>query len=420
VNDWSVENRFRLARTSGRFVGPYPAEVNTAATLAQSIGGAGATLRYASGPLVGQPVADPSSLNGNGLAIRTHLFNASFDNLDNYANDLKLSKTLRSRDAGTTRLTLGYFKSCQYIVQDWHWNTYLQDVRGKNSALLDVVDAAGNVVTQNGMVAYGEPFWGNCCVRFYDLRYDTDAPYLSANWERDPLNIDSSLRYYISRASGTYTGATGTTVLDVNGDGVIQQPARSVPIVNNGAASPVDYRHSYLSYSLGANYLLNSNLAVFARVSEGGRANAERLLFGGGIRPDGSIAKEVAINKVKQLEGGVKWRSERFSFSLFATAFHATTAETNQNITSVPGRFTRRKFAASGLELEGSYRRGPYSLIGGLTYTHGKIYRAGISDAPSARRPRRRTTRSTSLPPTRCGKGCGSRSTATTSSTLSE
>jgi outer membrane receptor protein involved in Fe transport len=379
AEDWKVENKFRIAATSGGFVGPYPAQVAAAATLATDIGGPGATLRYASGPRAGQAVADPASLNGNGLAVRTHLFNTSLEDMGNFANDFKLTKTFDSASYGRTGVTLGYYKSRQNIVQDWHWNTYLQEVKGEGAALLDVVDAQGNLVTQNGLVAYGEPFWGNCCVRVLDVRYKTDAPYLSVNWEQGPYNIDGSLRYDIARAFGRYAGASGTTALDVNGNGVIEVPERTVPIVDRSAAAPVDYSHHYLSYSFGLNYLLRRDLAAFARVSEGGRANADRLLFGGGVRPDGSVDARVAINKVRQIEGGLKWQGEHAR--LFATLFRAETNTTDQNVTSVTNRFTDREFEAHGVELEGAWYRGGFSASGGITYTDGKVTRDEINPA---------------------------------------
>lgn len=373
AQDWKLSNKFRIAANTGRFVGPYPAQVNTAAALAEQIGGAGATLRYATGPHAGQAIADPSTLNGNGLAVRTHLFNTTLNDLGNFANDLKLSKLFKNPHYGDTTLTLGYFKSQQQFDQDWHWNTYLQEVKGKNAALLDVVDSLGNVVTQNGLVAYGEPAWGNCCVRSYKLQYDTDAPYLALGWQKDALNLDGSLRYDMVEASGSYAGATGTRAIDVNGDGVLQTPELTVPVVDFGSRLPVDYTVRYLSYSFGANYLINRDFAVFGRVSRGGRANAERVLFGEGIRRDGSINEDMAVNTVKQYEGGIKWRSQRAS--LFTTLFHATTTVTDQNITSLSERFTSRIYEAMGIEFEGSYYLNGFSLRGGLTYTDGKVER---------------------------------------------
>ncbi|MGZ8174935.1 MULTISPECIES: TonB-dependent receptor [Methylobacter] len=376
ADNWKINDKFRIAATSGRFVGPYPAQVDTAAALATSIGGTGATLRYANGPLSGQALTDP-----NALAVGTHLFNTELNDLGNFANDFNLTRTFDSKAFGTTRVTAGYFKSGQAIVQDWHWNTYLQEVKGKDSALLDVIDANGNKVTQNGLSAYGESYWGNCCVRSYDLYYHTDAPYLALGWQKGDFNFDGSLRYDIAHASGSYAGSTGTQTLDVNGNGVIETPEKTVPVVNNNSALPVDYTVRYLSYSFGGNYLLNPNLAVFARVSEGGHANAERMLFGGGIRNDGSIAAKVAVNKVQQVEGGLKWRGN--DFSVFATLFQVTTAEVNQDITAGSGayRFTNRNFEAQGVELETAYYWGDFSLNGGVTYTRSKIVKDEITPA---------------------------------------
>ena len=373
---WKFDGRLRVAATSGRFVGPYPASVATASSLAQEIGGAGATLRYATGPRAGQAVTDPAALNGNGLAVRTHLFNTTLSDMGNFSHDFKFTKDFKG-EGQSASLVLGYFKSMQKIDQDWHWNTYLQEVKGQDAALLDVLDAQGRVVTQQGLVAYGEPFWGNCCVRSYRLRYDTDAPYLALNWQKGPFNVDGSLRYDIARGSGSYSGASGTTSVDVNRDGTLQSPEQAVPIVDESTRLPVDYTVRYLSYSLGGNYLVTPDLALFVRASEGGRANAERVLFGGGIRPDGGIAKQVAVNTVRQVEGGVKWRAG--GASVFATLFHATTKVTDQDITSTSTRFVSRVYDADGLELEGAYGSGGFNVRAGLTYTRGKIAKDEIT-----------------------------------------
>lgn len=370
TRDWHVEGRMRVTTTTGRFVGPYPAEIAPAATIATAIGGPGATLRYANGPLAGQAITDPSVLNGNGLAVRTHLFDTELNNLGNYTHDLRLTRRFDGEQQRTS-VTAGYFKARQFINEDWHWNTYLQEVRGKDGALLDVVDAQGALVTQRGLVAYGEPLWGNCCVRSYRLSYDTDAPYLAAHWQKGPADVDGSLRYDIAKASGTYAGASGTRAIDVNGDGVLQPPEQTVPVVDPTTQMPVNYTVRYLSYSLGGNYLVSPNVALFARASRGGRANAERVLFGGGIHADGSIAKEVAVNTVKQVEAGLKWNGERAS--VFATLFWATTKVTDQDITSTTARFVSRTYEAQGLELESAFAAGPFDVHAGLTYTRAWI-----------------------------------------------
>lgn len=370
---WHLDDKFRIAKISGDFVGPYPQEVASASTLASEIGGAGATLLYATGPNAGHVVANPATLNGNGLAVRYALFNVTLPNMGNAINDLKFSKSFAGSGDQVTTVTAGLFQSRQNIVQDWHWNTYLSDAAGKNAVLLNVENSSGVLQTQNGLVAYGVPYWGNCCTRSYDGHYDTTAPYASVQWQNDQWNLDGSLRYDTMRARGSYAGSTQATY-DVNGDGIIQVPEQSVSVVNSANPMPINYSVGYLSWSFGANYELTRDLALFARASEGGRANADRLLFGGGIEPNGDAVSQVAVNKVRQYEGGVKAHVR--AVSVFATAFYAKTQETNQDVTQNK-RLISRVYHAYGLELEGAWHYRFLRIRGGVTYTHSRI----VSDA---------------------------------------
>mgnify|MGYP002146453158 CR=1 FL=1 len=90
----------------------------------------------------------------------------------------------------------------------------------------------------------------------------------------------------------------------------------------------VDYKMNHNSYSVGGNYRITTNLAAFARVSDGVAFNADRILFGTPL--DGSAP--ININTVKQIEGGVKWRSG--SVSTFVTLFQAKTDESNYEATT--------------------------------------------------------------------------------------
>ena len=63
--------------------------------------------------------------------------------------------------------------------------------------------------------------------------------------------------------------------------------------------------------------MLSASSSAFARVSDGVAFNADRILFGTPL--DGSAP--ININTVKQLEGGVKWRSG--GLSTFVTLFQA-------------------------------------------------------------------------------------------------
>ncbi|CBA15249.1 TonB-dependent receptor [Xanthomonas albilineans] len=373
---WTLTDKFRIADTSGGFVSPFPAQVADAGALATSIGGAGAGLRYVDGPNAGQAYS--------GLALRTHLFNVHLNNLDNAVNDFSLARDFGNGNGGSLNLKAGWYTSRQTINADWTWNSYVLSLAHR-ARLLDVVAADGSLLSQNGLYAYGVPYWGLDNTRHYDVRYDINAPYLALSWDQGPLSVDGSLRYDMGRARGNTSGGALVSNVDVNGDGVIEAPERSVATIDYANRKPVHYDWNYLSYSFGGNYLINDDLAAFARYSRGARANADRLLFGV-VRDDGSVSSNEAVNVVKQLEGGLKWRSGS-GLSLFATAFAARTQEQNYEATTL--RFFDRTYKAHGLELEAAYRVDGFGLNGGLTWTDATIDKDQITPANAGNTPRR-------------------------------
>ncbi|HEX2794182.1 MAG TPA: TonB-dependent receptor [Croceicoccus sp.] len=377
----TIEERFRWSDVSGRFVSPFPSEIGGAAAIGNSVGqlltGVAGTynLVYANGANAGQPFG-----NANGLLMRTHLFNTEINDFGNYTNDIKVSK-----DLGSATFTAGFYKARQKIDMDWVWDSFLMEVDGHNAALVDVVDpVTGNVLTSDGLYAYGVPFWGNCCQRSYDVRYDIDAPYAAINAELGALTLDASIRYDNVSAKGGYAGTQQAANFDVNGDGTISAVERSVSLIDNANASPVDYDVGYWSWSVGANYQFNADAAVFGRVSRGGRANADRLLFGV-VQPDGSVRKEDAIDFVDQYELGVKYRAH--GFGLFVTGFFAETQE--QNFEATSQKFFDRTYKAKGIELEAAFRRGIFDLRAGATWTDAEIAKDNITPANEGNTPRR-------------------------------
>lgn len=381
---WILSNRGRYADNKGGFVSPFPASVGTAQSIAEQVGGPGATLAFAAnGPDGGQPIANPAALNGNGLAMTVALFDVDVNDFNNFANDLKLRKSFDVGDA-IVDFSVGYYKATQNIDMDWVWNSFVFDVDGKNGRLLDVFDANGVKQTINGLFQFGDPF-GGCCQRSFDVEYDTDAPYGALGLALGGLSVDASLRWSFVDASGNFAG-TVRGPLDVDRDGVISVPEQDVSFIDNLNQSPVDYTTDYASYSIGANYLLTDDLAAFGRFSRGGSANADRLLFGPAIAADGSLTDEgAAVDFVKQWEAGVKYRVG--ALNLFGTFFHAKTEEQNFEVTSQ--RFFDRRIRAYGVELEGSYGIGAFDFTGGLMITDADIVEDSVSPASVGNTPRR-------------------------------
>jgi outer membrane receptor protein involved in Fe transport len=381
ADGWTVNNKFRYADISGRFISPFPATADTAQNLANGIGGAGSTITYANGPLAGQAYANPTTSTAIGIV----LFNTKLNALDNITNDLRLSHSF-DVGGGTIDFTAGFYKSRQKIDIDWTWSSYLLDAQGNNAALLNVRNAAGVLQTDNGLIAYGASYFGNCCRRTFNLDFDTSAPFASLSYKTGGLTLDGSLRYDFGQARGFVAGDGPVVSFDVDGNGTISVPETKTTIVPLTAQRPVNYNYSYLSYSLGANYKLSDDLAIFGRFSRGGRANADRFVFGGNTSPTSGALLTGArpVDFVKQAELGVKYQSG--GLNLYGTGFWARTEE--QNYEATTQRSTANTYRAYGLELEGNYRMGGFSIAASGTYTNAKIV-ASNTAANVGNRPRR-------------------------------
>jgi outer membrane receptor protein involved in Fe transport len=354
---WRLENRGRLALNSGRFVSPFPAQVGTADALAESIGGVGATLKYADGSAFGTGNA------GNGLALRIHMFDTELNKFDNLVNDFKVSKSF-----GAANFALGYYLSKQSISMSWLWNSYLTDVNGEAARMVDVYAADGTKLSQNGLYAYGVPTWGNCCQRNYDADYLTMAPYFSANMEITPaFTADASVRMDKGHVTGHFSGPVQTQY-DMNNDGVISPNEESVSAIDNANTTPVDYEYDYLSYSVGGNFQLNDNMAVFGRYSHGGAAKADRLLFNG-LPYTGGVELN-AKDMIDQAELGYKHMFK--NGGLFVTGFMANTTEEG-GFEATTQKVIENDYQAFGLEIEGAYSIADFSVQGGVTYTKAEI-----------------------------------------------
>jgi outer membrane receptor protein involved in Fe transport len=373
---WQVTNRFRFADNSGSFTSPFPAEAGAAQSIANGLGGAGSTIRFASGPNAGA-LANPATIGGNGLLTNVVMFNVRLNSLDNITNDFRISNDF---DLGGARLafTGGFYASRQTIDTDWLWTSQVQTVEGGGRAVLvDILDADGNAVTQNGQAGFGASFFGNCCRRNYDVDYSTFAPFASLSLEIDRLTLDLSARYDFGDANGSITGAdsgfgNGVIGFDFDNDGIISPAEALTSQLPLGQARPVNYSFGYLSYSLGANYLVTDEVGVFARYSRGGRHTADRSLFSPAVSAvDGSLpgGNTGVIARVNQAELGVKYQSR--GVAVYATGFYARTSETNVDI--APLVLFDTEFEAYGVELEGSYTTGPFSLSAGATWTKAEI-----------------------------------------------
>lgn len=370
-NGWSVEERGRFAVNKGGFISPFPAFVGSTADALSTIGTAintdlsGASLRYN---------YNNSAYNGTNVMI-IHMFDTQLNNFNNFSNDLKLRKKFNQ-----VNLTFGYYRASQNINMSWLWNSYLLDVNGNEAKPLDIITSSGTNISQNGLFAYGVPIWGNLH-RSYNTKYDISAPYLALSFPLgNQLNIDASARYDFGRVRGDYAGNVQRTA-DVNNDGIISPNERSVSAIDLANAMPVNYNYDYLSFSIGANYLLSDTKAIFARYSKGASAKADRILFSPNVLADGS-AKGV-VDKIDQAELGFKYKYKKGG--IFLTGFYATTNEAG-GFEATTQKIIQNDYKSYGLELEAVVNLAKdFNLRGGATLTHAEI----TSGAFKGNRPRR-------------------------------
>lgn len=346
---WKISEKGRISFNKGNWIAPFSAGVGTTNSFVAGLGfPAGSTLSYADNGAVYAPA--------NGLIQNIHMFDTTQDDLNNLFNDFKISKKL----GDNVSLTAGYFTASQTTKISWQWNAFLQEVKGDGEARLVNV----NGYSRAGQWAYGTPVWGNCCQRNYNLQHTVNAPYagIDANIT-EKLNFSGSIRYDNVNVDGTIADGNTQGPVDVNGNGTIENIESVVPVVQATNRRIVGDNYSYTSYSAGLNYKLNDASAVFGRYSVGasGRA-ADRNSYG----TDGTAI--VQYDKISQLEAGYKRKFSAGYINL--TGFSSVTDEAAGTALNLNAG---NKYKATGLEFEGSYNTGDFSVVGSVTYTNATI-----------------------------------------------
>jgi outer membrane receptor protein involved in Fe transport len=321
-NGFSLDEKFRTAKNSGRFVGVFPGDdVKNVATT------------YATGPRAGQAY--------NGPSFTGVVFNTSLDDLDLTANDLKIAKVFDFGEGGKLTGSAGLYTSLQKVAMTWNFNQYLFEAMGDKPALL-----TSAINGTNG--------FGGCCSNTTTSEYKLNSPYFAGAYEVGPVNLDASVRADRLKVNGTYNQ-------------LLFAPANSTTY-DPTAARIINYKKNHTSFSAGVNYRVTKDVALFARYSEGVSFNGDRItFFSPQARVDGT--SPIPINEVKQAELGAKWRTS--GFSSFVTLFQAKTDESNFDLTTQ--KFSANKYDAKGLELEGAANYEGFRLGAGLTYTNAKV-----------------------------------------------
>lgn len=261
------------------------------------------------GVLIGSnQTADLNALNGNGFLQRTTLNHDFVDGKDFGAN--VGGRWEYEGDRFKNSLTAGVMYFNVKRNQDQSATaSVVNDVR-TNSDIYDIValDGAGAVVgtlSDNGLVSYGD--WG---AGIREREDSTVSLYLNDELALGDLRIDGGVRWESDRA----------TARDGNAAAVNQpvQPGvvgvvRTVGSTFDGTFATRKDTRKKTAYTVGANYLITPDLAVYARYANGFQTN--------NVDP---------ITTIELYEAGVRYQYGRF-FSGSATVFRTNFKNQNYN-----------------------------------------------------------------------------------------
>ena len=382
---WKIKNKGRLASNSGEFSGPFTANFGQTSDVEATVRGlipatATGALVYADGD---REAYNPS----NGLLQIIHLFDVTIEDMSNIVNDFKITKKLGEK----VNVTAGYFTAVQNTKTSWQWATFLSEVKGGGEARL--VDVEG--YSRGGKLAYGNPLWDNCCNNKYNTVHTVKSPYFGIGIDlSENLNFDGSLRYDSFNVDGTIAsfGSAAAQDYDINGNGIIEDIETSVPFRDPSQNQIIGDSYSYVSYSLGLNYKLSDNAAVFGRYSLGASGRAPDR---NGYDTSGVAATQ--YDQVSQFEVGYKRKMETGFVNL--TGFMSNTDE---DAGTALNQTVGNEFKALGLELEGAYAKNDFSILGSITWTDAEIVedRASGTGANNGKTPRRQADFVYNLSPT--------------------
>ena len=304
------------------------ANANTVSAAYRTVGGDGSNLTGAQLP--------------NGLALTQGLWNTKVQ-LNNIINDFSVTKSLETSN-GTHDVTAGVYFSQFDQQQNWNWNDALTGAINQPK-LLDVVglDASGKVttsLTRNGLLNLHTNLQ-----EFHDHVTNLDY-YLTDKWQvNNKLRLDGGLRYHTVKKSGLIAQTSNKNLGDPS------TVADDNVAVFNGQYKPYDFKTEQLAYSLGANYELNKQLAVFARGGKSFRITPEFAQWFNCCTP--------VEKNIKMLEAGFKYAAN--DWSAFVTAYYNDFPSLSFNtVTTVNGQQVTQSANASatskGLEAEFVWR----------------------------------------------------------------
>ncbi|MES2164582.1 MAG: TonB-dependent receptor [Pseudomonadota bacterium] len=313
IGEWSVSNKFNRfdgdLNTNAMFTGNNPLSMNDYLKAAiGSANGNAATVAAAGGKLATAGTATyvhGGAVDGNQQVVQAGLWSVE-KKLTSFTDELRVSKEIVKDHTVTVG---GYF--ADYSSRDvWYLgNSHLMSAVPQAS-LINVTLNNGVVVSKNG--TDGNVFYAP--VASYDGR--NTAGFISDEWKvNDRIKVDFGMRHEQQKISGTISNLT-------SGD----TDNNPLTVYNNGTSMP-DGSNTYLSrtdsansFTIGGNYKLARDTAVFVRANRGHTFISFDDLRGAGNQKAVDDRGILPTPKVSQYEIGFKTANQLYS--AYINAFH--------------------------------------------------------------------------------------------------
>ncbi|NJB82743.1 TonB-dependent receptor [Wenyingzhuangia aestuarii] len=207
-----------------------------------------------------------------------------------------------------TGLDFGYANTNHYTQSSFVFATYENNPRNMVVTLENPGSPVVALSDENGMSNYGGLFFEKANATLLQTAW-----FVNDLWEiNEQFQLDAGLRFeniyhkgdkFRSEPFSQTGGFDGNTQTDY--DNGLSRP--------NGTVDAFDFNYNYLSYSVGLNYKIKSNLVLFGRYSKGNKAPEFDYYFNNFTNVP--IPKKGEVQNIHQYELGVKYSKENFYIS---------------------------------------------------------------------------------------------------------
>lgn len=258
---------------------------------------------------------DPIQYIGNGMLRNDAIMGTSAWYKDNAANEWTNQFTLRKQWENhdfNTGFSLGLSNTSLFTQGSFAYVTYEPNPKMLQVSIENPNEPIVFLSDENGVSNYGGLFYVNSNANVSQL-----ATFVNDRWKlSEKVHLDLGLRL----ETIGHKGSKDRYAPFGQDGGIDENPNTAYDgnvLASTGAQDNFNYNYTYLSYSVGANYKIEEDASLFARISKGNKAPELNYYFNNFSNVP--INQKGEIQKINQFEVGLKYTLKDFSFT--STAF---------------------------------------------------------------------------------------------------